>query len=196
MSDRAPVQSTRTSPGSSIASASSAATLAGDALDGARVPASMRSLSDLLDRVERDEAARPLLEQRAQVRRRPSGGRPAASRARSVEDRLDVLAVDRVRPVALDRVGDEVRRRATPSGSACTRSAARRAAPAVRRPTGGAPPGTGRPARRRRCGRDLRDARPGSPRTGFAGWDAPPAPERAASRISGWYAPVKDLAAA
>ena len=62
-----------------------------------------------LDRLQRDEPARPFVEQAAQVRGDGTAvGQPRLELGR-FEDGLDVLPVDHVRLVALDRVGDEVR---------------------------------------------------------------------------------------
>ena len=107
MTEREPVQSTRMSPGSSERDRTRGVDLAHDPLDGPRGAGVDQLAEGALDRVQRDEPPRPRLEQGPQVR----GERAAVGQARleldRVEDRLDALAVDRVRLVALDRVGDQ-----------------------------------------------------------------------------------------
>ena len=60
-----------------------------------------------LDRVQGDEPLRPCLQQRSQVGGDGAAVRQARLELDRVEDRLDALPVDRVRLVALDRVGDQ-----------------------------------------------------------------------------------------
>ena len=83
--------------------------LAGDALHRAGIARVDELAERLLDRLQRDEPARPLEEQGPQVR----GDRTAVRHPRlelgRLEDGLDVLPVDHVRLVALERVGHEVR---------------------------------------------------------------------------------------
>ena len=80
----------------------------GHALDGPGVAGLDQLGQPVLDDVELDEPTRPLLQERPQVGRdRAPVGQPGLELDRVVEG-LDVLPVDRVLLVALDRVGDEV----------------------------------------------------------------------------------------
>ena len=110
MSERAPVQSTRMSPGSSIDMRLFGGHLAGDALHGPGRARLDQVAQRALDGVERDEALGPRVEPLPQV----AGDGAAVGEARleldRLEDGLDALAIDRVHLVALDGVGDEVRR--------------------------------------------------------------------------------------
>ena len=63
-----------------------------------------------LDGVERAEPQRPVAEKRHQVRRNRLPEREALVELGRIEDGLDVVSVDVIGAVALDRVRDEVRR--------------------------------------------------------------------------------------
>ena len=104
-----PVQSTRMSPGSTIERACSADTSPAMRSTVPVSRASISSLSELLDRLQRDEPARPLEEQGPQVRGDGTAVRHPRLELGRLEDGLDVLPVDHVRLVALERVGHEVR---------------------------------------------------------------------------------------
>ena len=174
ISDRAPVQSTRMSPGSS--SSRSPRRRRPSPATRSTVPVPRDSISSLSVRsivLSGHEPARPRLEQRAQVGRDgPPVGQPRLELER-VEDRLDALPVDRVRLVALDRVGDQVVGQRHHPGPRVRRHASRTGGRAGRRSTGGGPPGTGRPAPRRRRGRD-RSGAP-SPSSGVPSAERTPA---------------------
>ena len=82
--------------------------LAHDALHRPRAAGLDEVAEGALDRVQRDEPTRPLLQQAPQVRGDGAPvGQPRLELER-LEDRLDALPVDRVGLVALDRVRDEV----------------------------------------------------------------------------------------
>ena len=96
------------SPGSTSSSASSRVSVVDTRSTVPVSRASISSVSRFSIDVELDEPTRPLLEERPQVRRDPAPvGEPGLELDRVVEG-LDVLPVDRVLLVALDRVGDEV----------------------------------------------------------------------------------------
>lgn len=61
-----------------------------------------------LDRVERDEAARPIAQTLHQVRRDRLPERKARGELRGVEDGLHVVTVEMIGPIRLDRIRDEV----------------------------------------------------------------------------------------
>ena len=83
--------------------------LAGDALHGAGVARVDQIAERALDRLQWDEPARPVLEQAPQVRVDGTAvGHPRLELGR-LEDGLDVLPIDHVGLVALERVGHEVR---------------------------------------------------------------------------------------
>jgi hypothetical protein len=63
-----------------------------------------------LDDVERHEPLRPHPQQLPQVTRHGASIGQAGLKLGVIEDGLDILAVDYIRPIALDRVRDEVRR--------------------------------------------------------------------------------------
>ena len=104
-----PVQSTRMSPGSTMDRACSADT---SPATRSTVPVSRMSISSLSDCsivFSGDEPACPLDEQGAQVRGDGTAVRHPRLELGRLEDGLDVLPVDHVRLVALERVGHEVR---------------------------------------------------------------------------------------
>ena len=83
--------------------------LSGDALNGARVTRVDQFAERMLDCLQRHEPARPFLEQASQVRSDRSAVRHPCLELGRLEDGLDVLPVDHVRLVALERIGNEVR---------------------------------------------------------------------------------------
>ena len=62
-----------------------------------------------LDRVERDEATRPFAQQAAEIGVDGAPEGQSCLELGGLEDGLDAVAVDGVGPVALDRVGDQIR---------------------------------------------------------------------------------------
>ena len=80
-----------------------------DALDGAGAACVDQVAERLLDGVERTEAQRPIQQECPQVGRNRLPRRDAFVQVGAVEHRFDVLAVDVVDAVVLDRIGDQVR---------------------------------------------------------------------------------------
>ena len=108
VSDFAPVQSMRMSPGSSHAIASSAVTSPRTRSTESAAAAVDQRAERFLHGVERHEPARPLGQQGLQVRGDGTAVDETRLEVGRLEDRLDVLPVDEVGLVALDRVGNEV----------------------------------------------------------------------------------------